>query len=223
MRDVFDGAILVVVPAVHFLVDVPLILLEFAQGVGLDLLDFVSLSLQLCVQLLHKFTLLLETLLLLSDDRFLDLRAVFSQIFKDFAFFLDTGILLCLQIDKVLVHLGIDGGELVIKTLNPVASLLCKQVLQVGHPIVAALVLTCLVLVLLIKLVIELSVQVVQLPIVLQLVCLERIVDFLSLVHSVLLDVFDLPKEQKRRQKRYNKLHDCEISRATKLDMGTYW
>ena len=73
MTDVLDRAILMVVPVIHFLVDVALVLLELTNRVRFNLLDLVSLALQLCVELLDELTLLLEALLLLLHDSLLDL------------------------------------------------------------------------------------------------------------------------------------------------------
>ena len=73
MTDVLDRAILMVVPVIHFLVDVALVLLELTNRVRFNLLDLVSLALQLCVELLDELTLLLEALFLLLHDSLLDL------------------------------------------------------------------------------------------------------------------------------------------------------
>lgn len=73
MTDVLDRAILMVVPVIHFLVDVALVLFELTNRVRFNLLDLVSLALQLCVELLDELTLLLEALFLLLHDSLLDL------------------------------------------------------------------------------------------------------------------------------------------------------
>lgn len=70
--DLLDCAVLVLEPVFHFLVDVPFVFMELAQSVCLDLLDLVSLTLQLSVQLLDELCLLLQTLFLLDDDRLFD-------------------------------------------------------------------------------------------------------------------------------------------------------
>jgi len=72
-RNVFDGAILVLVPVVHFLEDVSLVFFELADRVRLDLLDLVSLPLQLRIQLVDQIALLLEALLLLLQNRLFNL------------------------------------------------------------------------------------------------------------------------------------------------------
>ena len=84
------------VPVVHLLEDVPLVLLELAQRIRLDLLNFVSLPLELGLKFLDEVGLHLETLLLFSDDGLFDFGAFLCEILKDFSFFLDTGILLSL-------------------------------------------------------------------------------------------------------------------------------
>ena len=59
VRNVFDRAVLVVVPVLHFLLDISLVLLEFANSVFFNLFDSFPLPFQFIVQLLHKLTLLL--------------------------------------------------------------------------------------------------------------------------------------------------------------------
>ena len=193
VRDVFDGAVLVLVPVVHFFEDVPLVLLELAQCVRFDLLNLVSLSLQLCVELLDELSLLRQSFLLLNDDGFFDFVALFRQVIEDLPLFLDSSILLGFQVAEVLVHLGYNRGKLIVQTLDAVGSLLSEQVFELAHPVIAALALVLLVLVLLAELVFEICVQVLKLLIVLELICFERIVNFLALVDSVLFDVLDLP------------------------------
>lgn len=80
MRYVLDSAVLVIEPAVHFFKDVPFIFLELTQRVRFDLLDFVSLSLQLFAEFLDKLSLLLESFLLLNDYSFFNLSAFFYQV-----------------------------------------------------------------------------------------------------------------------------------------------
>ena len=198
MRDVLDGAILVFVPVVHFLEDVTLVLFKFTKRISLDLRDLVSLPLQLSVQLFDQLALLLKPLFLLGDDRFLNFLRLLRQIFQDFAFFLHSCILLSFQVDKIFVHLVIDWSQLVIQTLNTIASLLCEHVFELGHAIVATSIFTLLVFVLSIEFVFHLCVQIFQLLIIPDLVCLQRVVYFLALINCILLDVLDFPKWQKK-------------------------
>ena len=180
-----------VVPIVHFLEDVSLVLFELSKRIGLDLLDLVSLALELGVELLYKISLLLETLFLLGKDGFFNLGRFFSEILKDFSFFLHTSVLLSFQVDKVLAHLIMNWFKLIVETLNAITTLLGKQVLQVCHPIVASFVFVHLVLVLVVILVFQLGVEILELLVILDLIGLERVVDLLAFVDSVLLDILD--------------------------------
>ena len=93
------------VPVVHFFEDISFVFFEFAQSVRLDLLDLVSLTLQLCIKLLDKFSLLFLTFFFLSYDRFLNLRTLLCQVLENFSLFLDASILFSFEVDEVFVHL----------------------------------------------------------------------------------------------------------------------
>ena len=173
MGDVSNGSILVSVPVIHFLEDVTLVFLELTQCVRLDLRDLVSLPLQLGVELLNQFTLLFESFLLLGDNGLLNLFRLFGQILENFALFLHSSILLSLQVNEIFVHLGIDRSQLVVQTLNAIASLLRKHVFKLGHAVVATAILALLVFVLRVELVLHLGVQVPQLLIIPDLVGLQ--------------------------------------------------
>lgn len=114
VRNVFDRAILMVVPVLHFLFDIPLVFLELTDSVFFNLFDSFPLPFQFIIQLLHELALLLKTLFLLCDDGFFNLSALFSQVFEDFTLFLNTSILLSFEIDEIFIHLGIDGSQLVV-------------------------------------------------------------------------------------------------------------
>ena len=179
------------VPVFHFFEDVSLVLLEFAEGVRFDLLDFVTLALKFCVELLDKLTLLFLTLLLLVLNRFLNLGTFLSEVLEDFSLFLHTSILFGLQVAEVLVHLGFDGRQLVVQTLNAISSLLSEHILKMGHAIATSLVLTLLVFVLCVELILHLVVKFIQLFVISDLVGLKRIINLLSFIHSILLDVLN--------------------------------
>ena len=185
------------VPVIHFLEDVTLVFLELTQCVRLDLRDLVSLPLQLGVELLNQFTLLFESFLLLGDNGLLNLLRFFGQILENFALFLHSSILLSLQVNEIFVHLGVDRSQLVVQTLNAIASLLRKHVFELGHAVVATAILALLVFVLRVELVLHLGVQVPQLLIIPDLVGLQRVVHFLTLIDCILLDVLDFPIEQR--------------------------
>mmetsp|Transcript_31313 Transcript_31313/g.41446 ORF Transcript_31313/g.41446 Transcript_31313/m.41446 type:complete len:287 (-) Transcript_31313:40-900(-) len=190
-RNVFDGAILVLVPVVHFLEDVSLVFFELADRVRLDLLDLVSLPLQLRIQLVDQIALLLEALLLLLQNRLFNLSRLFGKVLEDLSFFLDTCVFLSFQVGEVFVHLGANRIELIVEGVDAIAALLRQEVLQVLDAVVATLVLTHLVFVLGVELVLHLLIEFSELLIVPDLVRLERVVHFLAFVHSELLDVLD--------------------------------
>ena len=73
MRNVPHSPILVLVPVIHFLEDVALVFFELTKCVGLDLLDLITLPLQLGVQLFNKLALLFKSFLLLIDNGFFNL------------------------------------------------------------------------------------------------------------------------------------------------------
>ena len=205
------------VPVIHFLEDVSLVLLELTQSVCLNLLDLVSLSLKLGVKFLNKLTLLLQPLFLLRDDGLFNLLRFLSQVLQDLTLFLDSGIFLSFQVNEIFVHLSIDWSKLVVQTLNTIASLLGQHVFKVCHAIVAALILALLVFVLSVELVVHLNVQVFELLIIFDLVGLERIIDFLALINSILLDVLNLPMSQKVES--VTKMSTI----VKKIDKCTYW
>ena len=92
----------------HLLVYVALIFLELSDSVGLDLLDLVTLTLQLIPKLCHEIILLFNTFILLLVDSLFNLGRLFSKVVEDFALFLHSSVLLSLQIGKVFVHLSTD-------------------------------------------------------------------------------------------------------------------
>ena len=185
------------VPVIHFLEDVTLVFLELTQRVSLDLRDLVSLPLQLGVELLNQFTLLFKSFLLLGDNGLLNLLRLFGQILKNFALFLHSSILLSLQVNEIFVHLSVNRGQLVVQTLNAIVSLLRKHVFELCHAVVATAILALLVFVLRVELVLHLGVQVPQLLIIPDLVGLQRVVHFLTLIDCILLDVLDFPIEKR--------------------------
>ena len=103
------------VPVIHFFEDVALVFLEFTDRIGLNLLDLVTLTLQLCVELIYKVSLLLKTLFLFLEDSLFDFGGFFCEILKDFTLFLHSCILFSLQIGKVFVHLSADWVKLVVQ------------------------------------------------------------------------------------------------------------
>jgi len=205
VADVFDSAVLVIEAIVHFLVDVPLVFLELAQGVILYLCNAVTLPRQLAVQLVDQFSLHLETFFLLSKDGLFDLAAIFSKIFEDFSFLLDTGVLLSFEVHEIFVHLIVDGCKLVVKALNTVTFLLVKHVLKMLDAVVTPFVLVCLVLLLIVELLGQFVVHVDQLSVVALLVSFERLIDLFALIDCVLLDVLDFSLSEKEQ---------CEIGRV---------
>jgi hypothetical protein len=199
VADVFDSAVLVIEAIVHFLVDVPLVFLELAQGVILYLCNAVTLPRQLAVQLVDQFSLHLETFFLLSKDGLFDLAAIFSKIFEDFSFLLDTGVLLSFEVHEIFVHLIVDGCKLVVKALNTVTFLLVKHVLKMLDAVVTPFVLVCLVLLLIVELLGQFVVHVDQLSVVALLVSFERLIDLFALIDCVLLDVLDFSLSEKEQ------------------------
>ena len=193
MRDVFDRAILVLVPVIHFFENVSLVFFKLTEGVSLDLLDFITLSLQFGVEFLDEIALLFKSFLLFSNDGFLDFAALLGQVFEDLALFLDSGILLSLQVREVLGHLGVDRIQLIVKALDAIVSLFIQEILKVGHPVVSSFVLAFLIFVLGVELVFKLRVHLFELFIVSDLIGLKGIVNFLSFIDSILLDVLNLP------------------------------
>ena len=173
MGDILNRAILMLVPVIHFLEDVSLVFLELSKSVRFDLLNFVSLSLQFGVKLLNQLTLLLLALFLLSDDGLFYLGALFSQVLKYFTLFLDTSVFLSLQIYKVLVHLIMDGVQLIIQTLNTIVAFLSQHILKILHTIFTTTVLALLVFVFCVKLVLHFCVKFLQLLIIADLICFE--------------------------------------------------
>ena len=186
------------VPVFHFFEDVSLVFFEFAEGVRFDLLDFVTLALKFCVELLDKLTLLFLTLFLLVLNRFLNLGTFFSKILENFTLFLHTSILFSLQVTEVLVHLSVDGSQLIVQALNSITSLLGKHILKVSHAIATPLMFTLLVFVLSVELILHFIVKFIQLLIISDLVGLQRIVNLLSFIHSILLDVLDFSIEERQ-------------------------
>ena len=136
-------------------------------------MDFVTLALQLRFKFLDEFTLLLKPLFLLSDDCFFNFFRLFREIFENFTLLLDSCIFLGLQVHEVFVHLSVDWSQLVVQTLNSIVSLLCEQVLEVGHAVVATLGLTLLVFVLGVELVFHLDIHFLKLLIIPDLVDLQ--------------------------------------------------
>jgi hypothetical protein len=199
VADVFDSAVLVIEAIVHFLVDVPLVFLELAQGVILYLCNAVTLPRQLAVQLVDQFSLHLETFFLLSKDGLFDLAAIFSKIFEDFSFLLDTGVLLSFEVHEIFVHLIVDGCKLVVKALNTITFLLVKHVLKMLDAVVTPFVLVCLVLLLIVELLGQFVVHVDQLSVVALLVSFERLIDLFALIDCVLLDVLDFSLSEKEQ------------------------
>ena len=131
---------------------------------------------------------------MLGDDCLFDFGRFFSQVLEDLSFLLDSSILFSFQVSEVFGHLLLNRGQLFVKGLNAIRALLVEQVFQMCHPVVPSLVLRLLVIVLLIELVVHLLVKVLELLIVFDRVCLERVINFFALVNSVLLDVFDFSK-----------------------------
>ena len=105
---------MVLVPVIHFFEDIALVFFKFAEGIRFDLLDFITLALKFSIELLYKFSLLFLTLFLLVLNRFFNLGTFFSKILENFTLFLHTSILLSFQVAEVLVHLGVDGRQLIV-------------------------------------------------------------------------------------------------------------
>ena len=71
------------------------------------------------------------------------------------------------------------------------------------HPVVPSLIFALLVLTFLVKLVLHFDVQVMKLLVVTNLIGLQRVVDFLTLIDRVLLDVLDLSDSRSEKNERY--------------------
>ena len=114
MRDIFYGAILVIVPITHLFLYVSFVFLELSDCILFDLFYSFSLALKLCIKFVHQLTLLLKSFLLLLNNSFLYSSAFFMEVFKDFSLFLDSGILFNFKVYKVFVHLFVDWIELIV-------------------------------------------------------------------------------------------------------------
>ena len=125
MRNVADGAVLVVEAAVHFLGDVTAVFVELAQRVALYPFDLFFLPRQFVFKLFHKFSLHLLPLVSLSGDTLLDFTTVFSQVLENLPLFLDSCILLAFQIGKLLIHALMNRVQLVIQTLDAITAFTC--------------------------------------------------------------------------------------------------
>ena len=195
MRDIFYGAVLVIVSITHLLFYVSFVLLELSNRILFDLFYSFSLALKLCIEFVHQLTLLLQSFFLFLNDSFLYSSAFFIEVFKDLSFFLDSSILFDFKIHKIFVHLLIDWIELVIQALNPICFFLRKHVFECLHSIITSFVFILLILFLSVEFIVQLGVQLCHLFVITILVFFERIIDFLSFVNCILLDVFDFPKD----------------------------
>jgi hypothetical protein len=96
VRNVADGSVLVVEPAVHLLGDVATILIKLAEGVVLYTLNLVFLPLEFVFKFLNQFALHLLPLVALVNNTLLNFAAIFGQVLQDFTLFLHTGVLFSL-------------------------------------------------------------------------------------------------------------------------------
>lgn len=156
VRNVTNRPVLVLVSRVHFLLDISLVLLEFANRVGLDLLNSLLLPRQLVVELGNELVLHLLSLFLLEQDGFLDLTTLVGQVLKDLPLLGDASVFLRFEVAKVLGHLRVQRVQVVVQSLDSVTALFREHVFEVLHAIVATLVLILLVLILSIEFVTEL-------------------------------------------------------------------
>ena len=74
-----DDDVLVLEPVVHFLADVPAVLLELAEGTLLEVSDPLVLPVYLCLYSVVQLLLPGEPLLLLDGECLLDLSALLMQ------------------------------------------------------------------------------------------------------------------------------------------------
>ena len=114
MAYVFDRAILVLKPIVHFLLCVVSVLGELIECVLLDALDLRPLTIQLISELVDEVTLHFLALLLLLQDGVFDLFRVRGQIIQDHALVADALVAFLIQIAIVLLNLSVNWRKLVV-------------------------------------------------------------------------------------------------------------
>lgn len=192
MGDVFDNSILLLESIVHLLGDVALILLELVQSVLLDPLNLGSLPVQLRFKLIDKFTLHLLPLILLLENRILNLFSISCQVVQDSPLVGDTLVTFIVEVFVVDVDLIVDGRQLIIEVLNTISSLLSTHIVQGFQTIIASLNLVGLVLRLFFEGVIEILMQAFQLLFKFDLICFQTFIHLLSFIHCILFDVLNL-------------------------------
>ena len=158
---------------VHFLSDVATVLLKLTEGVLLDAFNFLTLALQFVFKFLDQVSLLLLPLLSLILNALLNLTPIFGQICEYFTLFLHSCIFLGLEVGELSIHSFVDRVKLIVETLDSVVALAGEFVLEVLATAKASLVLVLLVLGLVVEVPCHLSMQILQLLIVLGLISLE--------------------------------------------------